>query len=270
MLWLHTARAKNPERTQIPNQTHLSTSDSYEYHPDISWTPPRHPPDTPQTSPGNKRCQQMTTDANRDKEPARDTPRHWRVLFEYVWQCQLAFVGVFLFMEVTRGCLGDVWGCLRGVWGVSEGIWVLFLEIGSAQMCFGFSAFAVRSYNIILAQPGKAWLFSPDHSETSKYQNVPIWGWQKWLSCMILLFLNARQKDIKNGSCKWSPCTKSTNQQRADVSHLTVSLQNPLLFVLLSIFIATGSYNRESCLNILHKCASVSLYILYNLLQLFF
>ena len=159
VLWLHTARAKNPERTQIPNQTHLSTSDSYEYHPDISWTPPRHPPDTPQTSPGNKRCQQMTTDANRDKEPARDTPRHWRVLFEYVWQCQLAFVGVFLFMEVTRGCLGDVWGCLRGVWGVSEGIWVLFLEIGSAQMCFGFSAFAVRSHNIILAQPGKAWLF---------------------------------------------------------------------------------------------------------------
>ena len=207
MLWLHTARAKNPERTQIPNQTHLSTSDSYEYHPDISWTPPRHPPDTPQTSPGNKRCQQMTTDANRDKEPARDTPRHWRVLFEYVWQCQLAFVGVFLFMEVTRGCLGDVWGCLRGVWGVSEGIWVLFLEIGSAQMCFGFSAFAVRSHNIILAQPGKAWLFSPDHSETSKYQNVSIWGWQKWLSCMISLFFNARQKDIRNGSsCKWSPC----------------------------------------------------------------
>ena len=23
---------------------------------------------------------------------------------------------------------------------------------------------------------------------------------------MILLFFNARQKDIKNGSCKWSPC----------------------------------------------------------------
>ena len=64
----------------------------------------------------------MTTDANRDKEPARDTPRHRRVLFEYVWQYQLTFVGVFLFMEVTRGCLGDVWGCLRGVWGVSEGI----------------------------------------------------------------------------------------------------------------------------------------------------
>ena len=166
MLWLHTARAKNPERTQIPNQTHLSTSDSYEYHPDISWTPPRHPPDTPQTSPGNKRCQQMTTDANRDKEPARDTPRHWRVLFEYVWQCQLAFVGVFLFMEVTRG----VWGTL--FWHSLE----------------------------------RHDFFSPDHSETSKYQNVSIWGWQKWLSCMISLFFNARQKDIKNGSCKWSPC----------------------------------------------------------------
>ena len=33
--------------------------------------------------------------------------------------------------------------------------------------------------------------------------------------------------------------------------------------VVLFIFIATDSYNRESCLNILHTCASVSLYI-YN------
>ena len=83
---------------------------------------------------------------------------------------------------------------LRWVW---LGIWVLS----------GFLALAVWSHNTILAQPGKAWLFSPDHSETSKYQNVYIWGWQKWLGYMILLFFSARQKDIKNGSCKWSPCS---------------------------------------------------------------
>ena len=76
------------------------------------------------------------------------------------------------------------------------GIWVLT----------GFLALAVWSRNTILTQLGKAWLFSPDHSETSKYQNVYIWGWQKWLGYIILLFLSARRKDIKNGSCKWSPC----------------------------------------------------------------
>ena len=75
-------------------------------------------------------------------------------------------------------------------------------------MCSGFSGFAVWSHNTILAQPGKAWLFSPDHSETSKYQNVFIWGWQKSLGYMISLFFSARQKDIENGSCKWSPCSK--------------------------------------------------------------
>ena len=26
---------------------------------------------------------------------------------------------------------------------------------------------------------------------------------------MISLFFNARQKDIKNGSCKWSPCSQT-------------------------------------------------------------
>ena len=81
-------------------------------------------------------------------------------------------------------------------------------------MCSGFSAFAVWSHNTILAQPGKAWLFSPDHSETSKYQNVYIWGWQKWLGYMILLFFSARQNDIKNDSCKWSPCMLVWNYDR--------------------------------------------------------
>ena len=40
------------------------------------------------------------------------------------------------------------------------GIWVLT----------GFLALAVCSCNTIFTQPGKAGLFSPDHSETSKYQ----------------------------------------------------------------------------------------------------
>ena len=156
--------------------------------PDILQTPPRHLQGTRDAN----RWQQTPTETKSQPETPQDTDGCCLSMSGSVsWRLLVSFYS---------------WRWQGGVWGVSEGIWVLFLEIGSAQMCFGFSAFAVRSHNIILAQPGKAWLFSPDHSETSKYQNVSIWGWQKWLSCMISLFFNARQKDIKNGSCKWSPC----------------------------------------------------------------
>ena len=60
------------------------------------------------------------------------------------------------------------------------------LEIGSAYLFSGFSAFAVWSHNTILTQPGKALLFF----------HFTIVGY------MISLFFSARQKDIKNGSCK--------------------------------------------------------------------
>ena len=117
VLWLHTARAKNPERTQIPNQTHLSTSDSYEYHPDISWTPPRHPPDTPRHLQGTRdanRWQQTPTETKSQPETPQDTDGcclsmsgsvSWRLLVSfYSWRWQ-----------------GGVWGTCGGVWGVSGG-----------------------------------------------------------------------------------------------------------------------------------------------------
>ena len=115
VLRLYTQRAENPD---IP-QTHPCTSNFHEYHLDILWTPPGTTQDTSQTSQGNKWWQQMTTDANRHKQPAPDTPRHWEVLFEYVWRCLLASVGVSCFMEISWGCLGDVWG----VWVMSVGYW---------------------------------------------------------------------------------------------------------------------------------------------------
>ena len=51
-----------------------------------------------------------------------------------------------------------------------------------------------------------------DHShhqtlhETSKYQNVHMRAWQKWLGFAISLFLSACQREIKNNSCIWTPC----------------------------------------------------------------
>ena len=104
VLRLHTARAKNPD-TPKP---HPSNSNFHEYHSDILWPPPRHHPRHLPDISGNQICQQTTTDTDRHKKPAPDTPRHWRVLFEYVLRCLLASVGVSSFMVMSRGCLGDV------------------------------------------------------------------------------------------------------------------------------------------------------------------
>ena len=102
----------------------------------------------------------------------------------------------------------DVWevsGKMPGGWSewYSWKLELLWCGLGVS----GFLALAVWSRNTILAQPWKAWLFSSDHTEISKYQNVHIWGWQKRLGFMIFLFLSARQKDLKNGSCTWTPCS---------------------------------------------------------------
>ena len=82
-------------------------------------TPPRHPqthPDIPQT---HSRHLQGTQHANRRQQTLPETPKHWQVLFEYVWQCRLASVVVCLHVlfpgyvwEVSVGCLGGVWGYL--------------------------------------------------------------------------------------------------------------------------------------------------------------
>ena len=56
VFWLHTARTENPDTLQI----HPSASDFHEYHSDT----PRHPTNTPQTSPGNTTCKQTITDTN--------------------------------------------------------------------------------------------------------------------------------------------------------------------------------------------------------------
>ena len=143
------------------------------------------------------------------------------------------------------------WTCLGGIWRMPGGcpgdIWVVFIEIGGARMCLvgiwvltGFLALAVCSCNTIFTQPGKAWLFSPDHSETSKYQNVYIWGWQKWLGYMISLFFNARQKDIKNGSCKWSPCSWHKFDLHYFVSMIIMFYEYDLCIILRIIWVRSA------------------------------
>ena len=130
VLWLHTAGTENPDTTQ----THPSASNFHEYHSNTPRHLPKHPPDTTQTYPINTRCQKMTTGANRHKQTVADTPRHWQVLFEWVWQCLLAYVVVCWLLVFP----GDVWGvsggCLGDVWGVSGGIRMVIMNIGGSWM----------------------------------------------------------------------------------------------------------------------------------------
>ena len=164
--------------------------------------PPGITPDTSQTS-------QETRYANRRQQTPTDTKSQPQTPQDTDGCCLSMFGGVFwhlLVSLVSWGVSGGCLGCESDVWEVSEGIWVVFMEIGCARMCFGFSPFAVWSHNTILAQTWKAPLFFTRPYWDLKYQNVHIWGWQKWLGYMISLFLNAHQKDIKNGSCIWTPC----------------------------------------------------------------
>ena len=140
---------------------------------------PGHPPDI-------SREQEMPTDDNRRQQRQRASPRHPKTLTGD--GCCLSMSG-----SVSWHLLVSFysWRWQGGVWGVSEGIWVLFLEIGSAQMCFGFSAFAVRSHNIILAQPGKAWLFF--HLTIVRPQDIKMYlyevdknDWVVWFRCFLM------------------------------------------------------------------------------------
>ena len=102
-------------------------------HPDTLQTPP----DIPQTPPGHLRGTQK---ANRQQPTPTDIARHTQTapvsvlgclgLSVYVcWRLLWSF-GILCLLDMSGGCLVDVWG---GIWGVG----VVFVEIGGAWMCLG-------------------------------------------------------------------------------------------------------------------------------------
>ena len=121
MLRLHTVRIGIPET----HQTRLSASSFHEYHSDT----PIHPPNTLQTSPGNSRYQQTTTDDNRHLQTPSDTDRCCLSMSGGVCWRMLSFVDILSSLEMSGGCLGDVWV-------VSGGIWVVFMETWGIQTSF--------------------------------------------------------------------------------------------------------------------------------------
>ena len=158
---------------------------------------PGHPPDILQTPP---RHLQGTRDANRCQQRQRASPRHPKTLTGAVWVCLAVSVGVCWCLFIHGGDKGVSGGCRK----VSE---CYFWKLEAHRCVLGSQPLQLGAITLFWHSLERHDFFSPDHSETSKYQNVSIWGWQKWLSRMISLFFNARQKDIKNGSCKWSPCS---------------------------------------------------------------
>ena len=164
VFWLHTARIENPDYPK----THASASDLNEYHSDA----PRHHSDIPQTPP---RHPQGTWYANRHQQTPTDTTRHPKTLTGAVWVCLVVSVGVCCCLLAC--CVP--WSCLGGVWGMSGwclGVfWVVLLEIGDARMRFGCIWVLQYGAKILIWQSYETCdVLSPDHTETLKYQNLPM------------------------------------------------------------------------------------------------
>ena len=111
VFWLYTAGTENPDAPQ----THPSVSNFHEYQSEHPQTPPRHPPDTPQTAPGNTTCQQRTTDANRHHQTYSNSTSQCLWVSGSVWQRLLASVDMSCSLRMPWGCLGDVWVVFGGI-----------------------------------------------------------------------------------------------------------------------------------------------------------
>ena len=65
---------------------------------------------------------------------------------------------------------------------------------------------SISSQPTKLTKPWKARLFTPDTFETSKYQNLPIYHFQKWLGFASFCDFDTRHKEITIHSLFGSPC----------------------------------------------------------------
>ena len=74
------------------------------------------------------------------------------------------------------------------------------------------------SQSSILAKQWKARIFTPDSSQTSKYQNRPIYHFKKSLSLDIFLIFNVCQREITIYSLFGSPCSCKFGHQMAPLA----------------------------------------------------
>ena len=148
VLRLYTAGTENPNTSKHIRAPSISiniTQTPPKKTPDISQTPTRHL----QGAGDANRQKQTQPDTNRQPQTPEDTDKCCLSTYGGVCWRLLLSVGISCSLEMSRGCLGDVW------W-VSGGIWMIFMEIEGARICLGVSGFsvsAVWSRNTILSQP---------------------------------------------------------------------------------------------------------------------
>ena len=126
-------------------------------------------------------------------------------MFKGWWECLKTFgivcwylVVSFLFFCCLEGCF--IWyGWYFGMSQLLGGVWDSLHE--------GFSLTGANSP--IWPNPEKQDVLSPDSFEASKYQNLPICHFQKWLSFAIFLIFHVCQREITIYSLFGSPCSIS-------------------------------------------------------------
>ena len=114
VLRLHTAGTESPDTPKHIRVTPISMNVT-QTPPDAHQTTPRHPPDTHQTSPGSRRCQQTTTDTNRQPQTPKDTDKCCLSTSGGVCWRLLSSVGISCSLEMSGGCLEDVWWVSGGI-----------------------------------------------------------------------------------------------------------------------------------------------------------
>ena len=108
VLQLHTAGTESPDTPKHIWVPQISMNFT-QTPPDDHQTSPRHPSDTHQTYPGIRRCQQTTTDTNRQLQTPKDTDKCCLSTSGSVCWRLLSSVGISCSLEMSGGCLGDVW-----------------------------------------------------------------------------------------------------------------------------------------------------------------
>ena len=162
VFWLHIARTGNPDT----HQTHPSASDFHEYHSDT----PRHPPYTPETYPGNLKCQQTPTDTNGHPQTPSINDRCCLSKSGSVCWCPLWSVGILCSLEMSRG----VWGISGGYLGVSEWYSWKLEAIRCVWGLLGSHSLQYGAVTLYWHSSERQDFYSPDHTDTSTYQNVYI------------------------------------------------------------------------------------------------
>ena len=173
VLLLHTAGTENKDTPQ----THPSASDFHEYHSDT----PRQPPDIPQTP---TRHLQGAGDANRQQQTPPDTNRQPQTPKD-TDKCCLSTAGDVCCRLLTSlapwRCLGGVWEMSGGYLGVSEWYSWKSKALGCVWVYLGSQSLQYGAVTLFCHNPETKEYFAPETYWTSKYQNLPIFGFQKSL-----------------------------------------------------------------------------------------